>query len=295
MTNMNPRSPPAPTPAPPCPVLYPYNDGAPHSRAEDWPTLRTGRSTRGQLRECQRKGRKFLQCVMLTLPTPVPAVSVMLLVLLCLDEGLWSRAAPVCAQGQARCQLLSLTDLLDRVLQHSARMHGLSNDLHSQWEQNFLRSRNQIGRMSRKCHTSAILTPNGKENAQSLAREELTAVILELLAAWREPLFQLHQSLPQEDLPSPGRGSGSQALEMSDMAHKLLSGVETVAQKMQVLGMLGNGVSSVPSPDAPPPPPSAQRRSLGPALLLHCFRRDSHKVHNYLSLLKCTVDPEHGC
>lgn len=36
-------------------------------------------------------------------------------------------------------------------------------------EQYFLPSKNHIGRLYRKCHTSSILTPNGKENAQKLA------------------------------------------------------------------------------------------------------------------------------
>ena len=42
-------------------------------------------------------------------------------------------AAPICDNGQASCQVLSLADLFDRVIQHSARMHGISNDLHSQF------------------------------------------------------------------------------------------------------------------------------------------------------------------
>jgi len=36
-------------------------------------------------------------------------------------------------------------------------------------EQYFLPSKNHIGKIYRKCHTSNILTPNGKENAQKLA------------------------------------------------------------------------------------------------------------------------------
>ncbi|TNN28326.1 hypothetical protein EYF80_061527 [Liparis tanakae] len=39
--------------------------------------------------------------------------------------------APVCAQSQAGCRVLSLAELFDRVIQHSARTHSFSNDLHS--------------------------------------------------------------------------------------------------------------------------------------------------------------------
>ncbi|XP_064175681.1 prolactin 2 [Anguilla rostrata] len=222
------------------------------------------------------------------------SVSVMLLVLLCLDERPRTDAAPICAQGEAGCQLLSLADLFDRVIQHSARVHGLSNDLHSEFEQYFLPSRNQIGRVNRKCHTSTILTPNGKENAQRLAREELTVVILNLLAAWRDPLSQFHRSMSHhEDFNS---FSGNKALEMSDMAHRLRSGVEKVAEKMQLLGMLSNALSGVSSAEAlEPRPPGGESRSMSDYQLLHCFRRDSDKVQNYLRILKCSIVPEHGC
>ena len=41
--------------------------------------------------------------------------------------------APICAHGQTGCHILSLADLFERVLQHSARMHGISSDLHSEF------------------------------------------------------------------------------------------------------------------------------------------------------------------
>lgn len=61
-------------------------------------------------------------------------------------------------------------------------------------------------------------------------REELTEVILKLLLAWRDPLFQLHQSMAhQQDFNS---FSSNKALEMGDMAHELKKGVEKVAEKV---------------------------------------------------------------
>lgn len=61
-------------------------------------------------------------------------------------------------------------------------------------------------------------------------REELTEVILKLLMAWRDPLFQLHQSMAhQQDFNS---FSSNKALEMGDMAHKLRKGVEKVTEKV---------------------------------------------------------------
>ncbi|XP_029134063.1 prolactin 2 isoform X1 [Labrus bergylta] len=202
-------------------------------------------------------------------------------------------SAPLCMNGQNGCHILSLSDLFDRVIQHSARMHGISNDLHSEFEQYFLPSKNQIGRVSRNCHTSTILTPNGKENAQRMARQELTEVILKLLLAWRDPLWHFHQSMAHH--PDFNKFSSNKALEMSDMAHELRKGVEKVAEKMQMLGIISNSVSSLASPEAPLPANGHKWRLMKDYDLLYCFRRDSNKVQNYLKILKCRIVPEHGC
>uniref|UniRef100_A0A8C1C0G1 Prolactin 2 n=2 Tax=Cyprinus carpio TaxID=7962 RepID=A0A8C1C0G1_CYPCA len=220
------------------------------------------------------------------------AVAVLLVALLCLDPHSRVSSAPICTHGPSGCHVPSLADLFDRVIQHSARMHSLSNDLHSEFEQYFLPSKNSIGKIYRKCHTSSILTPNGKENAQKLAREELTEVILKLLMAWRDPLFQLHQSMAhQQDFNS---FSSNKALEMGDMTHELRKGVEKVAEKMRVLGMLGNSVTGL-SPAETMLPISDSGEAMSNYELLYCFRRDSNKVQNYLKILKCRIIPEHDC
>ncbi|KAM4614967.1 prolactin 2 [Polymixia lowei] len=227
----------------------------------------------------------------------IRSVSVVFLGLVCLvlraRVGRVS-AASICANGHAGCHVLSLADLFDRVIQHSARMHGISSDLHSEFEQYFLPSKNHIGRVNRICHTSTIFTPNGKENAQRLAREELTEVILKLLVAWKDPLRHFHQSLAHHD--DFNDFSSNKALEMSDMVHELRKGVEKVAEKMQHLGIIGNSVNGLESPEAlVPSSASAEWRLMNDYDLLYCFRRDSNKVQNYLKILKCRIVPEHGC
>ncbi|KAL4612759.1 prolactin-like [Arapaima gigas] len=220
--------------------------------------------------------------------------SVFVLLLVCSDLHALVESAPICAHGHSSCHPPTLPDLFDRVIQHSARMHGLSSDLHSEFERYFVPSKNQIGRINRKCHTSYILTPNGKENAQRLAREELTEVILKLLAAWRNPLSQFHRSMARhEDFTSI---SGNKALEMSDMVHQLKNGVEKVAEKMQLLGMISNSLTGLSSTEAlAPHAPSGETHPMSDYELLYCFRRDSNKVQNYLKILKCRIVPEHGC
>ncbi|XP_067110471.1 prolactin 2 [Osmerus mordax] len=224
-------------------------------------------------------------------------VSVVLMILVCLE--LRARlcqvsGAPICAHGQTGCHILSLADLFERVIQHSARMHGISSDLHSEFEHYFLPSKNHIGRVNRICHTSSILTPNGKENAQRLTREELAEVILKLLVAWRDPLWQFHQNIAHHH--DFNNFSSNKALEMSDMVHELRKGVEKVAEKMQHLGMMSNSLSGLSSPAAlVPSSVSDESRPMSDHDLLFCFRRDSNKVQNYLKILKCGIVPEHGC
>ncbi|XP_048872986.1 prolactin 2 [Brienomyrus brachyistius] len=212
-----------------------------------------------------------------------------LFLLMFLDVQIIVGSTPICVHGHTGCQALSLADLFDRVIQHSARVHGLSSDLHSDFDQYFLPSK-----INRNCHTSYILTPNGKENAQRLAGEDLAGVILKLLLAWRDPLSQFHRSMAQhEDFTS---FSGNKALEMSDMVQQLRLGVERVAETMHLLGMISNSVRGLISKEALGSQASgSEARSMTDQQLLYCFRRDSHKIQIYLKILKCRIAPEQGC
>ncbi|XP_056132704.1 prolactin-like [Lampris incognitus] len=226
---------------------------------------------------------------------PITSISVLSVGLLCLllcTRGSRVRAAPICASRHAGCQVFSLPDLFDRAIQHSARMHSISSDLHSEYEQNFLPRKNHIG--NRNCHTSSIQTLNGKETAQKLAREELTEVIVKLLAAWWTPLWHFHQSMTHRD--GFQNFSSNKALEITDMVHELRKGVEKVAERMQHLGIISNSVNRLESPEAPVPSSDASDwHRMSDFDLLYCFRRDSNKVQNYLKILKCRTVAEHAC
>ncbi|KAJ8007375.1 hypothetical protein DPEC_G00116860 [Dallia pectoralis] len=223
--------------------------------------------------------------------------SVLLLVLVSVElhGGGTVGAVPICSYGQTGCHVIPLADLFDRVIQHSSRIHGISSDLHSEYEQYFVPNKNHIGRIHHNCHTSTIQTPNGKQKAQKLAREELTEVILKLLVAWRDPLWRFHQNMVhQEDF---NHFSSNKSLEMSNMVLDLRKGVEKVADRLQYLGEISNSLSGRFSPDAlvPLTDSSGEPRAMSDHDLLYCFRRDSDKVQNYLKILKCRIVPENGC
>uniref|UniRef100_A0A8C3P7G4 Uncharacterized protein n=1 Tax=Chrysemys picta bellii TaxID=8478 RepID=A0A8C3P7G4_CHRPI len=88
----------------------------------------------------------------------------------CLCALLWLLGKPpgavfvaICArQGDSSCGFLSVSDLFDRVIQHSDRLHSLST------EKIFLPNGNELGKWTGKCHTSRMLTPNGKEYVQKI-------------------------------------------------------------------------------------------------------------------------------
>ncbi|XP_042352788.1 prolactin-like [Plectropomus leopardus] len=220
------------------------------------------------------------------------------LTLMHLELSMTVVTAPICAYGKAGCHIPTLADLFDRVMQQSSRMHGISSDLHSDFEQFFFPRKNLLGK--HKCHTYGILTPDDKENAQRLGREQLIAVILSLLEAWGDPLTQLHQSMSQDQNQDFNHHSYNKALQISDMVHELWEGVAIMAEKMKRLGVLDNTVGYM-SPERVVPSSSfsfykqGELNSMDHHDLLYCFRRDSNKVKNYLRILKCTILPGLDC
>jgi len=56
-----------------------------------------------------------------------------ILAIVCSEVPLRAGSAPIRAQNGAVCHSLPLADLLDRVIQQSARVQGISNDLHSEY------------------------------------------------------------------------------------------------------------------------------------------------------------------
>ncbi|NWT15134.1 PRL protein, partial [Vireo altiloquus] len=137
------------------------------------------------------------------------------------------------------------------------------------------------------CHTSGMPTPNGKEYAQKIPREELTHLILKLLQAWKEPLshfnqhIEHHQELPDDSL--------SKAKQISNMVHELKTGVE------KSMGIISNSLNGMASSESTALSFSNEANMMSDSDFIHCFRRDSNKVQSYLKVLKCRIMPENSC
>ncbi|XP_043919311.1 prolactin-like [Protopterus annectens] len=219
-----------------------------------------------------------------------------MLILLALNLGTTEVSpAPVCSTGETGCRFISIDDLFDRVILHSSKLHSIASDLYTDVEQHFLTSKNQLGRSANPCHTASIRTPNGKENVQKVPGEELTQVILRLLLAWKDPLLRLHKNIGQyEEFSVAGH---TRTKEISDMVQSMRSGVEKVAEKMKSLQIINNSLYGLPLPKNEDLSESENTEAelLTDFELLHCFRRDSDKIQNYLRMLKCRIVPENKC
>ncbi|NXB33696.1 PRL protein, partial [Eulacestoma nigropectus] len=140
------------------------------------------------------------------------------------------------------------------------------------------------------CHTSGMLTPNGKEYAQKIPREELTHLILKLLQAWKEPLshfnqhIEHHQELPDDSL--------SKAKQISNMVNELKTGVEKVTEKAR---FFINSLNGMASSEGTALSISNEANMMSDSDFIHCFRRDYNKVQSYLKILKCRIMPENSC
>ncbi|XP_053262541.1 prolactin-like [Podarcis raffonei] len=199
-----------------------------------------------------------------------------------------------CAGEDADCRFLAVADLFDRVILHSSRIYRLSTALHLDLVgKYFLPGGNELTKSVGKCHTSWLLTPNAKEYVQKMPREELTQLILRLLQAWKEPLSHFDQSRVHR--PKLSDGNLHKAKEISNMVQELETGVEKITEKMQSMGIFSNSLSGVGSSEAAGLSINNEGNLMSDYEFIHCFRRDSNKVQNYLKVLKCRIVPANSC
>nr|XP_004668440.2 prolactin-like isoform X2 [Jaculus jaculus] len=198
---------------------------------------------------------------------------------------------PICPSGAANCQV-SLRDLFDRVVMLSHYIHSLSSEMFIDFDKRYAQGRGFIAKAINSCHTSSLATPEDKEQAQQIPPEILLKLILSMLYAWNDPLYQLVTEVGgMQEAPD---AMLSRAKEIEIQNRRLLEGIEKIVGQVHP-GVKENDVFSVWSQLPSLQAADEDSRLFAFYNLLHCLRRDSHKVDNYLKLLKCRIIYDNNC
>ncbi|KAI5130350.1 prolactin isoform X2 [Manis pentadactyla] len=198
---------------------------------------------------------------------------------------------PICPSGAVNCQV-SLRDLFDRAVILSHYIHKLSSEMFSEFDERYAQGRGFITKAINSCHTSSLSTPEDKEQAQQIRHEDLLNLVLEVLRSWNGPLYHLvaevrgMQEAPDAIL--------SRAIEIEEQNKRLLEGMEKIVGQVHP-GVKENEVSSVWAGLPSLRMADEDARLFAFYNLLHCLRRDSHKIDNYLKILKCRIVHNSNC
>ncbi|XP_053458586.1 prolactin [Nycticebus coucang] len=220
--------------------------------------------------------------------------SLLLLLLILLSNLLLCKSVaslPICPGGAANCQV-SLRDLFDRAVILSHYIHNLSSEMFNEFDKRYAQGRGFITKAINSCHTSSLSTPEDKEQAQQIHHEDLLNLVLRVLRSWNDPLYHLvtevrgMQEAPDAIL--------SRAIEIEEQNKRLLEGMEKIVGQVHP-GIRENEVYSVWSGLPALQMADEDSRLFAFYNLLHCLRRDSHKIDNYLKLLKCRIIYDSNC
>ncbi|XP_019496034.1 PREDICTED: prolactin isoform X1 [Hipposideros armiger] len=198
---------------------------------------------------------------------------------------------PVCPSGAANCQV-SLQDLFDRAVILSHYIHNLSSEMFNEFDTRYAQGKGFFSKTINSCHTSSLPTPDDKEEAQQTKHEDLLNLVLTVLRSWNDPLYHLVTEM--RGLQEAPDTILSRAIEIEEQNKQLLEGMEKIVGQVQP-GIKENEVYFVWSGL-----PSLQMADEDARLfafynLLHCLRRDSNKIDNYLKLLKCRLIYNNNC
>ncbi|XP_062985850.1 prolactin [Elgaria multicarinata webbii] len=200
-------------------------------------------------------------------------------------------SSPICPGGTDGCQV-SLGDLFDRAVKLSHYIHSLSAEMFNEFDERYAQGRGFIAKAVNSCHTSSLTTPEDKEQAQQIHHEDLLNLVLSILRSWNDPLLHLVSEVQRiKEAPDTILWK---AVEIEEQNKRLLEGMEKIVGRVHP-GDLGNEVysrwSGLPSLQLA----DEDSRLFAFYNLLHCLRRDSHKIDNYLKLLKCRLIHDSNC
>ncbi|XP_053545921.1 prolactin-like [Bombina bombina] len=192
-------------------------------------------------------------------------------------------SAPVCTPGSHHCQVL-LSDLFDRAIRLSHYIYSLSSDMFEDFEHRYTQDYHTMRSMN-GCHTASLSTPEDKDQALQIHHAELMSLVQKLLHSWNQPLQYLALEGPED--------MARRAKEVEEHTKNLLGGVDRIAGRMQ---------SNLEDDSYPQwfGPIEVRAQNVDPQLLsfyhlLHCFRRDSNKIDNFLKILRCRIVHANNC
>ncbi|NWR03312.1 PRL protein, partial [Paradoxornis webbianus] len=204
-------------------------------------------------------------------------------------EGVTS--LPICPKGSVNSQL-SLEELFDRAVKLAHYIHFLSSEIFNEFDERYAQGRGFIAKAVNSCHTASLTTPEDKEQAQQIHHEDLLNLILGVLRSWNDPLIHLASEVQRiKEAPETILWK---AVEIEEQNKRLLEGMEKIVGRVHS----GEVENDIYTPwDGLPSLQLADEDSRLFAFynLLHCLRRDSHKIDNYLKVLKCRLIHDNNC
>ncbi|XP_007525213.1 prolactin [Erinaceus europaeus] len=217
-----------------------------------------------------------------------------LLLLLLVSNLLLCKSAaslPICPNGAVNCHV-SLRELFDRAVILSHYIHNLSSEMFSEFDQRYAQGRGFISKAINSCHTSSLSTPEDKEQAQKIPPKELLTKVYSVMRSWDEPLYHLVAEV--RGMHEAPDAILSRAIEIEEQNKRLLEGMEKIAGQIHP-GIKENEVYSVWTGLPSLQKTDEEARLFAFYNLLHCLRRDSHKIDNFLKLLKCRIIYDSNC
>ncbi|XP_008500498.1 prolactin [Calypte anna] len=209
--------------------------------------------------------------------------------LLLTKEGVTS--LPICPNESGTCQV-PLGELFERAVRLSHYIHFLSSEMFNEFDERYSQGRDFITKAVNGCHTSSLTTPEDKEQTQQIHHGDLLNLIVGVLRSWNDPLIHLASEVQRiKEAPATILWK---ATEIEEQNKRLLEGMEKIIGRIHS-GETGNEVYSqwedLPSLQLD----DEDSRLFAFYKLLHCLRRDSHKIDNYLKVLRCRLIHDSNC
>ncbi|KAM4705014.1 prolactin [Rhinophrynus dorsalis] len=222
-------------------------------------------------------------------PTPVMLIMLVASSMLLGRNGVTSEQ--ICSNRGTNCQM-STGALFDRAVKLSHYIHSLSSEMFNEFDEHFTPGRRFVAKSIMSCHTSSLNTPDDKEQAQQIQHEDLLNLVMRVLRSWNDPL--IHMVSEVQDIREAPDTILWKAVEIEEQTKRLLEGMERIIGRIHPAD-LENEVYALWSGPSDEQPADENSRLFAFYHLLHCLRRDSHKIDNYLKLLKCRLIHDNKC